>query len=286
MSSRLVQCGIVVAVLAGMGAPSALAQKTTGQASGGATAPEKPKVKAIACPTGKTTCRRGELLVVAGRGMEFATTVVFEGRKGRRDDRSARPTAAVGEMLTVEVPSSARSGRIKVVTRGIGASRSRTALRVKAKARVAPPAPDPTITGPSTFPIQGTWEILDTYVTKFGGGRGHQGQDVFAKCGTPLVAPTAAKVTHVKYHSAAGHYIVMKNADGHSYAMMHMLKKSPLSVGDELQPGTPVGQVGETGRASGCHLHFELWTAPGWYEGGEPIDPLPQLRAWAAAAGK
>lgn len=284
MTSRLVQCGIAVAVLAGMGAPSAVAQATAGKTSGGATAPEKPKVLDLACPKGSTTCRRGELLVVEGRGMEFATAVVFEGRRGRRDDRSARPTAAVGDQLTVEVPSSARSGRVKVVTEGIGASRSRSALRVKAMARVAPPAPDPAITGPSAFPIQGKWEILDTYVTKFGGGRGHQGQDVFAKCGTPLVAPTAATVTHVKYQGAAGNYIVMKTADGNSFAMMHMLEKSPLAVGDVLQPGTPVGKVGETGRASGCQLHFELWTAPGWYEGGKPIDPLPQLRAWADAA--
>ncbi len=284
MSSRLVQCGIAVAVLAGMSAPSAFAQATAGTTSGGATAPEKPKVRDLACPEGAATCRRGELLVVEGRGMEFATTVVFEGRRGRRDDRTARPTAAVGDKLTVEVPSSARSGRVKVVTRGIGASRSRARLRVKAKARVAPPAADPTITGPSAFPIQGKWEILDTYVTKFGGGRGHQGQDVFAKCGTPLVAPTASKVTHIKYQSAAGNYIVMQTPDGTSYAMMHMLEKSPLSVGDVLQPGTPVGKVGESGRASGCHLHFELWTAPGWYSGGKPIDPLPQLRAWADAA--
>lgn len=283
MSSRLVQYGIAVAVLAGMGAPSAFAKATAGQTSGGATAPEKPKVRALACPDSKRTCRRGELLVVNGRGMEFATTVVFEGRKGRRDDRKAKPVTAVGDVLTVKVPGSAHSGRIKVVTRGVGASRSRARLRVKAKARVAPPAPAPTITGPSAFPIQGKWEILDTYVTKFGGGRGHQGQDVFAKCGTPLVAPTAAKVTHVKYQSAAGNYIVMQTGDGRSYAMMHMLEKSPLSVGDELQPGTPVGKVGETGRASGCHVHFELWTAPGWYEGGEPIDPLPQLRSWADA---
>ena len=284
MTSRLVQCGIAMAVLAGMSAPSALAQATAGETTGGATAPEKPKVRELACPEGASSCRRGELLVVEGRGMEFATIVVFEGRRGRRDDRTARPAAAVGDQLTVKVPSSARSGRIKVVSRGIGASRSRRPLRVKAKARVAPPAPVTPVTGPSTFPINGRWKILDTYETKFGGGRGHEGQDVFAKCGTPLVAPTAAKVTHVKYQGAAGNYIVMQAADGQSYAMMHMLEKSPLRVGDELQPGTPVGQVGQTGRASGCHLHFELWTAPGWYEGGKPIDPLPQLRAWASAA--
>jgi murein DD-endopeptidase MepM/ murein hydrolase activator NlpD len=40
--------------------------------------------------------------------------------------------------------------------------------------------------------------------------------------------------------------------------------------------------VGDTGNASGCHLHFELWSAPGWYAGGEPFDPLPRLQRWDA----
>jgi len=37
---------------------------------------------------------------------------------------------------------------------------------------------------------------------------------------------------------------------------------------------------GETGDASACHLHFEMWAAPGWYEGGSPIDPLSYLEKW------
>ena len=43
-----------------------------------------------------------------------------------------------------------------------------------------------------------------------------------------------------------------------------------------------ISAVGDTGRATGCHLHFEMWTAPGWYEGGRPFDPLPSLKAWDA----
>jgi murein DD-endopeptidase MepM/ murein hydrolase activator NlpD len=38
--------------------------------------------------------------------------------------------------------------------------------------------------------------------------------------------------------------------------------------------------VGDSGNAQGCHLHFELWGAPGWYDGGDPFDPLPALQAW------
>ena len=49
-----------------------------------------------------------------------------------------------------------------------------------------------------------------------------------------------------------------------------------------VRTGQPIGIVGETGDAIGCHLHFEIWAAPGWYEGGSPIDPLPYLERWDA----
>ena len=50
--------------------------------------------------------------------------------------------------------------------------------------------------------------------------------------------------------------------------------------GQRVETGQPLGVVGDTGSASACHLHFEIWTAPGWYRGGTPIDPLPALKRW------
>ena len=51
----------------------------------------------------------------------------------------------------------------------------------------------------------------------------------------------------------------------------------PFSAGDQL------GVVGQTGNASACHLHFEMWSAPGYYSGGSVIDPLPYLKRWDRA---
>jgi murein DD-endopeptidase MepM/ murein hydrolase activator NlpD len=61
---------------------------------------------------------------------------------------------------------------------------------------------------------------------------------------------------------------------------MHLQAPSPLKPGQPVAAGQPIGNVGETGNAQGCHLHFELWSAPGWYDGGKPFDPLPSLQAW------
>jgi murein DD-endopeptidase MepM/ murein hydrolase activator NlpD len=115
------------------------------------------------------------------------------------------------------------------------------------------------------------------------GGRSHQGHDVFARCGTRMVAARGGKVQYSGYHGAAGHYIVI-DGSGTSvdYAYMHLSGPSPFRAGDRVYSGQQIGAVGETGNAHGCHLHFEMWGAPGWYQGGRPFDPLPSLQAWDA----
>jgi len=134
------------------------------------------------------------------------------------------------------------------------------------------------------FPIRGA-HTFGVGAAAFGGGRGHQGQDIFAKCGTPLVAARGGRVKFKQYHSAAGHYIVVDGDDtGYDYAYMHLREASLVDQGDHIYTGQPIGFVGDTGRAFGCHLHFELWKAPGWYSGGAPLDPLPFLTAWDKAS--
>jgi len=130
------------------------------------------------------------------------------------------------------------------------------------------------------FPIRGTHDLGQSATSNFGGARDHGGQDMFAACGTPLVAVRPGVVQFVDFQSRAGNYVVLQDATGQSYAYMHMRDRALVKKGQRVRAGQRVGYVGETGRASGCHLHFELWTAPGWYTGGSAIDPLPELRRW------
>jgi murein DD-endopeptidase MepM/ murein hydrolase activator NlpD len=118
----------------------------------------------------------------------------------------------------------------------------------------------------------------------FGAGRAghiHQGQDVFAACGTPLVAARGGIVKFAGWQGKAGNYIVIDGqATGVDYAYMHLAHPALYKKGASVRTGDQIGVVGDTGDAHGCHLHFEEWSGPGWYTGGHPFDPLADLRAW------
>jgi murein DD-endopeptidase MepM/ murein hydrolase activator NlpD len=135
------------------------------------------------------------------------------------------------------------------------------------------------------FPILGTHEF-GMGAGRFGAARSghtHEGQDVMAACGTPLVAARGGIVQYSGYQGAAGNYVVIDGkGTGFDFMYAHLAEPSPLRTGEPVRTGQPIGIVGDTGDATACHLHFEIWTAPGWYEGGSPIDPLPYLEKWDA----
>jgi murein DD-endopeptidase MepM/ murein hydrolase activator NlpD len=153
--------------------------------------------------------------------------------------------------------------------------------------RPLPPTP-PVSTVSGTFPVQGPFSFGGDDA-RFGAGRPghiHQGQDVVAASGVPLVAPVTGTVTwKANQPGGAGIYLVVRGAgtsDVRDYVFMHLLRGSVLvAPGDAVSPGQQLAQVGSTGAASGPHLHFEIWVG-GWYaRGGAPVDPLPQLQRWA-----
>ncbi len=120
-----------------------------------------------------------------------------------------------------------------------------------------------------------------TYGDGVGADRGdhtHAGQDVLADCGLPLVAVRAGTIQAQGYNGGAGNYLVIdgKN-DDHDYVYMHLLRPALVRKGDRVKTGQRVGTVGSTGSSTACHLHFEIWTAPGWYEGGEPMFEVTKI---------
>lgn len=280
---RIVHCCCALAAgLAAMplGVAAAHEPKT-----GGATALTRPEVTQLRCNTGdEKACTEGEPLKIAGENLAGTEKIVFLGGAGGRDDRRARPIAASPHRVLVRVPAAARTGRVRVIA-SHAASSGGPRLRVLAKAPPpAPPTPVDAPSGAGVFPVQGEHEF-GTATNAFGGPRNHKGQDIFARCGTPIVVALSGVVTLAKFHDRAGNYAVVKADDGTSQAYMHMQSPALVQHRQRVAAGQALGKVGDTGRATGCHLHFELWTAPGWYEGGKAVDPLAALSGWDVAKG-
>ncbi len=127
------------------------------------------------------------------------------------------------------------------------------------------------------FPLRGRHQYGDG----LGAGRGHMGQDVFAKCGVPVVAARGGRVSVKAFQGRAGYYLVIDGAKtGRDYFYTHLKKRGRAKQGQRVKTGEQIGLNGATGNASGCHVHFELWSAPGWFNGGKVLNPTPKLRAW------
>jgi murein DD-endopeptidase MepM/ murein hydrolase activator NlpD len=160
---------------------------------------------------------------------------------------------------------------------------ARAGLTVRARPQPKPaPAPSPApSTGNGVFPVAGPHSFGDG----FGVDRGdhiHQGQDIPAADGTPLVAPRASTVFATGYSaSGSGEYVVLYDSGANrSYVYFHLHRGSTLvSDGQSVRAGQRIGAVGTTGHSTGPHLHFELWVGR-WFDGGHAVDPLPTLRSW------
>jgi len=131
------------------------------------------------------------------------------------------------------------------------------------------------------FPVQGphgTRGAVGTYHAPRSGGRIHEGFDITAACGTPLVAVRDGKVLRSGYDPVLYGWYLLIHGEGEkrSYFYAHMPKRARVRAGRWLWEGERVGSVGETGNAvgTGCHLHFEI------HVHGVAVDPTAALRRW------
>jgi len=146
------------------------------------------------------------------------------------------------------------------------ASRSGQRIRVSRDGSAVP------LRGSFIFPVAGPHAYSNDWGEPRSGHR-HQGTDIFALRGTPVVAVVGGSVSG-DYSGRAGKMLYLYGSDGNSYEYMH-LDGFAVTQG-EVAAGQVIGYVGSTGNARGGspHLHFEIH--PG---GGGPINPYPILRA-------
>jgi murein DD-endopeptidase MepM/ murein hydrolase activator NlpD len=129
------------------------------------------------------------------------------------------------------------------------------------------------------FPVLGE----TNYSNDWGGPRAstgipHQGTDVFAAEGTPIVAVADGVLDRVGWNTIGGYRFWLFDQFGNSFYHAHLSAYAPLAQdGAHVKAGDVIGFVGHTGDAQGTpsHLHFEVH--PG---NGEPTNPFPFLNAW------
>jgi murein DD-endopeptidase MepM/ murein hydrolase activator NlpD len=138
---------------------------------------------------------------------------------------------------------------------------------------------------PLRVPVYGVdaTALADTWGAARSGGRSHEGVDIFAPCGHPVVSATRGVVVAIGENRLGGQHVGVLGPGGSWHYYAHLSRVARLSVGDLVRPGDTVGYVGDTGNARGtpCHLHY------GIYLRGKAQNPLGYLRpaATPVAAG-
>lgn len=103
--------------------------------------------------------------------------------------------------------------------------------------------------------------------------RHHNGIDVSARKGTPVLASGDGTIVFAGYRSSYGKLVEIEHAQGVVTRYAH-LDKFVVKKGQQVEAGQKVGTVGTTGRVTGPHLHFEVLV------GNKHVDPLAVV-AWS-----
>ena len=135
------------------------------------------------------------------------------------------------------------------------------------------------------FPVRGKHDFGGA-AARFGAGRTghtHQGQDVLASCGTPLVAARAGRVVYKGFHSAAGYYLVISGSGtNQGYVYMHLKRARPGGTNERVYTGQQIGEVGRDRRCHGLPSALRTLVGTRLVQGRPPARPA----ARAAALGR
>src|ERR1044072_6347050 len=117
-------------------------------------------------------------------------------------------------------------------------------------------------------------EVADTWGAPRGTGRRHEGQDIFAPKGTPILSATSGYIYKIGENNLGGQTVSVISKGGRVYYYAHLDSYARgIQIGDRVTTRSALGYVGTTGNAQGTppHLHFGVYTSSG------AINPLPLL---------
>ncbi len=105
-----------------------------------------------------------------------------------------------------------------------------------------------------------------------GSGRMHEGQDMAGNYGEPIYAPADGVVTYADWEGAYGRLIKIQHAYGIETRYAH-LSQIRVDVGQKVSRGDRIGDMGNSGRSTGTHLHYEVRLS------GSAVNPMTFIRA-------
>ncbi len=123
---------------------------------------------------------------------------------------------------------------------------------------------------PLDTPVKAAYRLTSPFGRRW--GTMHEGQDMAGPTGTPIFATGEGVVTHAGWQSGYGNMIEIRHAHGTVTRYGH-LSKVRVSVGQKVSRGERIGDMGNTGRSTGPHLHYEVRV------NGKPVNPMTFIRA-------
>lgn len=129
------------------------------------------------------------------------------------------------------------------------------------------------------FPVTGKPWYQDSWgADREGGKRQHEGTDLFAEEGTPLINSCSGKIEKLGWNRLGGERVGIRGTDGNYYYYAHLQSIEPsLKVGQYIAAGVQIGTMGHTGDAltTPDHLHFGIELPNGTW-----VNPYPFLYVW------
>lgn len=142
------------------------------------------------------------------------------------------------------------------------------------------PAPEVALPadGGYVFPIVGQTSFVDDFGAPRAVTGSHEGNDIFAETGTPVVAIADGTLSRVGVNTLGGNRLWLTDDAGTEFYYAHLSAYAPATVsGARVRAGQVIGFVGNTGQAITTPPHLHLQIHPG---GGDSVNPYPYLLAW------
>ena len=123
---------------------------------------------------------------------------------------------------------------------------------------------------PFAMPVKGTFRFTSGYGPRW--GEMHRGTDFAAKSGAPIYATADGVVTRAEWGSGYGRVVYVKHAFGIETRYAHMAKIR-VKKGQRVSRGQRIGDMGNSGRSTGTHLHYEVRV------NGKDVNPMIYIKA-------